>query len=268
MPFASPEASTSPIHTSTDPVRVLHVTDPHLFADSESSLRGTVTHSTLTQVLAAIQADDWQADLVAMTGDLIQDDSREAYDRFCELMRPLELPVYCVPGNHDVRDLMRDAVSQPPFHYCESLYSSNWLITGIDSCIDGDAGGRVNDDEMERLEKILDATAAEHVLICLHHPPLPVGCKWLDQVGLRNGEEFLSLVSRTGKVRAAIFGHVHQEFFAERDSIKIIGTPATCRQFKPASDEFALDDNPPAYRRIELHVDGNVSTELIWLAAE
>jgi len=54
----------------------------------------------------------------------------------------------------------------------------------------------------------------------------------------------------------------------ERDSIKIIGTPATCRQFKPASDEFALDDNPPAYRRIELHVDGNVSTELVWLAVE
>jgi Icc protein len=87
-------------------------------------------------------------------------------------------------------------------------------------------------------------------------------------VGLKNGAEFLSLISQTGKVRAAIFGHVHQEFFAERDSIKVIGTPSTCRQFKPASDNFALDDNPPAYRRIELHTDGNVSTELVWLTAD
>jgi len=264
----SPDKSTKPIHTSTDPVRVLHITDPHLFADAASSLRGAVTYSTLTQVLAAIQADAWQADLVAMTGDLIQDDSREAYDRFCELMQPLGLPVYCVPGNHDVRELMRAAVSQPPFHYCDSLLTGNWLITGIDSCIDDAAGGRINDDEMARLEKILESTAAEHVLICLHHPPLPVGCQWLDQVGLQNGEEFLSLIAQTGKVRAAIFGHVHQAFFAERESIEIIGTPATCRQFKPASDEFALDDNPPAYRKIELHADGHLSKELVWLGTE
>ena len=264
----SPEKSIRLIHTSTDPVRVLHVTDPHLFADAESSLRGTVTHSTLKRVLAAIQSDDWQADLVAMTGDLIQDDSREAYDRFCELTKPLGLPIYCVPGNHDVRELMRDAVSQSPFHYCGSLHTGNWLITGIDSCIENEAGGRVSDDEMARLEKILNTTAAEHVLICLHHPPLPVGCQWLDEVGLKNGAEFLSLIAQTGKVRAAIFGHVHQEFFAERDSIKIIGTPATCRQFKPASDDFALDENPPAYRKIELHADGKLSEELVWLATE
>jgi Icc protein len=119
---------------------------------------------------------------------------------------------------------------------------------------------------MERLEKILQDTAAEHVLICLHHPPLPVGSKWLDQVGLRNGDEFLRLIARRGIVRAAIFGHVHQAFEGSHDSIQIIGTPSTCRQFKVASDEFALDDNPPAYRRISLHAAGRVESELIWLA--
>ena len=91
-------------------------------------------------MLAHIDEANWPADLVAMTGDLIQDDSRAAYDRFCDLMTPLNLPVYCVPGNHDVRELMRDAVSKDPFHYCDSVRLSNWLITGIDSCIDGDAG--------------------------------------------------------------------------------------------------------------------------------
>lgn len=200
-----------------------------------------------------------------MTGDLIQDDSRAAYDRFCELMTPLQLPVYCVPGNHDIRELMRDAVSQEPFHYCASVRLSNWLITGIDSCIDGDAGGRVDDNEMERLADMLAETDAEHVLICLHHPPLPVGSKWLDQVGLKNGDEFLNMIGRPGNVRAAIFGHVHQEYEGTHETIKIIGTPSTCRQFKVASDEFALDDNPPAYRRVNLHGDGTVAHELIWL---
>lgn len=205
--------------------------------------------------------------MVAMTGDLIQDDSREAYDRFCESMRPLGLPVYCVPGNHDIRDMMKDALAGPPFYYCESATRGDWLIACIDSCLNAVAAGRIADSEMERLERLLDETSAAHVLICLHHPPLPVGSKWLDEVGLRNREEFLRLIARSGKVRAAIFGHVHQAFEGNYESVQIIGTPSTCRQFKAASDEFALDDNPPAYRRISLHPDGRVTTELVWVTA-
>ena len=236
-----------------------------MFADSESSLRGTVTYSSLSRVVAQIIEERWPADLVAMTGDLIQDDTRAAYDRFRDLMTPLQLPVYCVPGNHDIRELMRDAVSAAPFHYCESVHINNWLITGIDSCIRGKASGRVDDDELERLEKLLAASAAEHVMICLHHPPLSVGSKWLDRVGLRNSDDFFGVITRTGKVRAAIFGHVHQAFEGEHESIRVIGTPSTCSQFMVASDEFALDDNPPAYRKISLHTNGSVEHELVWL---
>ena len=206
--------------------------------------------------------------MVAMTGDLIQDGSRAAYHRFCDLMAVLNLPVYCVPGNHDVREFMRDAVSQAPFHYCESVLIKNWLIIGIDSCIHGNAGGRVEDIEMERLAKSLADTSAEHVMICLHHPPLPVGSQWLDEVGLHNADEFLRMITQSGNVRLAIFGHVHQAIEAEYESVKIIGTPSTCRQFMVASDGFALDDNPPAYRRISLGADGSVECELIWLGPD
>jgi Icc protein len=203
-----------------------------------------------------------------MTGDLIQDDSSQAYERFCELMTPLGLPVHCVPGNHDVRELMQDAVSMPPFYYCDSLKIGGWLIVGIDSCLDGEAGGFVCEEEMTRLQQVIDANDAAFVLVCLHHPPLPLGSNWLDQVGLRNGDEFLTFIGNNQKVRAAIFGHAHQEFDGERNGIRIIGTPSTCRQFKPGCDKFALDDQPPAYRRISLQGDGSVTTKLIWLADE
>ena len=44
------------IHGSADPVRVLHLTDPHLFADIAGDLRGTVTFDALQQVLAHYEA--------------------------------------------------------------------------------------------------------------------------------------------------------------------------------------------------------------------
>jgi Icc protein len=51
----------------------------------------------------------------------------------------------------------------------------------------------------------------------------------------------------------------------EHHGVQIIGTPSTCRQFKPGSDKFAVDERPPAYRRIYLHADGQFETELVWV---
>lgn len=263
--MAASLASSGPIYKPTDTVRVLHITDPHLFAEPDGRLRGANTRATLQAVLDHITAESWPADMVALTGDLIQDDSREAYRRVGNMFRSLELPVYCVPGNHDVRAYMRQELQEPHFHYCASVTYGNWLIVGIDSCIEGEAGGRVTSEETSRLANILSRSKAAHALVCLHHPPLPVGSRWLDSVGLANGAEFLESIGSSDKLRLAIFGHVHQAFDQLHGNIRIIGTPATCRQFAVNSDDFALDDNPPAYRRLELRPDGSVETELIWV---
>jgi Icc protein len=248
--------------------RILHVTDPHLFADADGSLRGVVTDTTLKAVVEHIARSEWPADLVAMTGDVIQDDTAEAYARFRDIIAPLGLPVYCVPGNHDVRSLMRDLLHTAPFHYCSSLRIRNWLIAGIDSCVDNDAGGQISAAELSRLAEILATTDATHVAICLHHPPLMMQSRWLDQVGLKNADEFLDLVCTAGNVRVTLFGHVHQPFDKVHRNVRIVGTPSTCAQFKPRSDTFALDHHPPAYRRVSLYEDGNIRSELIWLETD
>ena len=211
-------------------------------------------------------AGDWRAQRVLVTGDLIQDDTPEAYDRFRELMLPLNLRVHCVPGNHDIRNLMRQVCCRPPFSYCAWEEIGNWLIIGIDSCVPDDAGGRVTSDELERLSEIVTGSPAKHVMVSLHHPPVPMGSKWLDTVGLKNGDEVLERLSSLKRVRIAAFGHVHQEYDQEHLGIRVIATPSTCRQFARGSDEFAVDDRPPAYRRIELNIDGSIDTELIWVS--
>jgi Icc protein len=252
------------IRQSTDPVRVLQITDPHLFADPDASLRGRVTRATLQRVLDHIARSDWPADLVAMTGDVVQDDTRAAYERFRNMMAQIGLPIYCVPGNHDIRPLMQEVLDSEPFSYCDSFEASNWLIAGIDSCAEGTPAGLIGEAELDRLDGLIADARADHVMICLHHPPLPVGSRWLDEVGLRNGEQFLRRIIASGKVRLAIFGHVHQAFDRAFESVRILGTPSTCRQFEVASVTYAVDDNPPAYRRIALHANGTVDTELIW----
>jgi Icc protein len=244
---------------------VLHLTDPHLFAEADGSLRGRVTFDSLQEVLGHIGRSAWNADLVQVTGDIVQDYTREAYLRFRDVMVALNKPVHCVPGNHDAPLVMREVLGREPFHYCDAVVAGNWLIAGVDSYMEGNAAGHVDDGELDRLDRLVADTAADHVMVCLHHPPVAVGSQWLDDVSLRNGEQFLKRVAASGKVRLVIFGHVHQAFDGGYESTRILGTPSTCRQFATGSDSYSLDDNPPAYRRIELHGNGQVDTELVWV---
>lgn len=244
---------------------MLHLTDPHLFADPDGSLRGTNTRASLGKVLAHYAAGDWRAHRVVVTGDIIQDDSAEAYEHFRELLLPLKLRIHCVPGNHDIRDLMRPVCCRPPFSYCAFEEIGDWLLVGIDSCIKGDAGGEVTLEELDRLSEIVGRSPAKHVMVCLHHPPVPMGSKWLDTVGLKNGDEVLERLRMLGRIRAVAFGHVHQDYDDVYEGIRILATPSTCAQFKPGSDEFAVDDRPPAYRRLTLSGDGSVDSELLWI---
>jgi Icc protein len=224
-----------------------------------------VTYESLCSVLDHYQRSQWAADIAIVTGDVVQDDSAAAYLHFAKLLGATGLPVYCLPGNHDVRELMRTALAKPPFFYCESVESGSWLIVSIDSCVRGQAGGRISNAELDRMDQEIAASDAAHVMVCLHHPPVLVDSRWLDSVGLGNRDEFLQRAGTSGKVRLIIFGHVHQAFDADLDNMRIIGTPSTCRQFAPKRPLFTVDDRPPAYRKIQLHENGSFDHELVWL---
>lgn len=231
-------------------------------------MRGVATAASLQRVLGHYVNSDWRAERAVVTGDLIQDDSAAAYDRFRDLLLPLNMRMHCVPGNHDVRELMRKVCCTPPFSYCASEEIGNWLVIGLDSCVTGNAGGHVESGELERLSDVVSQSDARHVMVCLHHPPVAMGSTWLDSVGMKNGEEFLQHLQSLQKVRLAVFGHVHQPYDALHHGIRVLATPSTCRQFLPESDKFAVDDRPPAYRRISLLDDGGCETEIIWIDDE
>jgi len=163
---------------------------------------------------------------------------------------------------------MQESLAGPPFHYCEPVESGDWLIIGLDSCVAGEAGGEVSDRELARMDSEIAASQAPHVMICLHHPPVAMGSAWLDSVGMSNGDELLHRMAASGRVRLAVFGHVHQPYDDVHAGISIIGTPSTCRQFAQGSDVFAVDDNPPAYRQISLYTDGSFGHELVWVNNE
>jgi len=244
-------------------MKILQITDPHLFGSASGALRGVVTDASLHHVLdeAYARVPDFEALLV--TGDLVQDDP-SGYLRFRSIFGSSQKPVLCIPGNHDEPDIMRKSLAGAPFQMCGSYSAAGWQLVMLDSCDPGHVGGRLSAQELERLDRALGSSPA-HAMVCLHHHPIAMGSRWLDSVGLAQPEDFWSVIDAHTNVRAVVWGHVHQAFDGNRGAVRLFATPSTGAQFLPKSDRYAVDSAPPAYRSFELHADGRIDSQVHWV---
>jgi len=248
------------------PARLLQVTDPHLFGDESQTIYGVTTAVSFRKVLAeAFAPGTPRPDAILVTGDIADDHTAAAYANFRRALQPYGLPVYCLPGNHDEPDLMTGLVNSDGFQYGGTAEFGAWSAVFIDTHVHGRPEGRVIPAELARLEAALASFGERPVLVCLHHPPLPVGSAWLDGVGLRNASEFLAVIERHPAVRVVLGGHVHQSFEQVQRGVLMLATPSTCAQFTPLTERCVMDLKPPGYRRLTLLPDGTVQTEVRWL---
>jgi 3',5'-cyclic-AMP phosphodiesterase len=245
-------------------LRLTHFTDPHLYGSETESLRGVATLPALQATLAHAQQHEWPPHAILVTGDIVQDDPA-GYTHFRRIFAPLGAPVLCLPGNHDEPKAMRKALAGEPFVVGGHRDFGQWRIVLLDSSLAGSASGRLSAQSLSELDAALGGAAGRHCLVCLHHHPVPMSSRWLDQVALENAGEFLQSIDRHRNVRAVLWGHVHQSFEGLRKGVRLLATPATCAQFLPHADEFAVDRRPPGYRTLELRPDGTLLTEVVWV---
>ena len=246
-------------------IRLLQLSDPHLFGSDTGTLRGVETRQSLQSVLQHAHGQIADAAAILLTGDLVNDDP-SGYATVRELLGAAGKPVWCLPGNHDDPLVMRRELAATPFHVGGFHDLGNWRIVLLDSCVPGEVHGQLSAAELARLESALAGAGERHVLVALHHHPIPMGSRWIDAVGLRNPQALFAITDRCAQVRAMVWGHVHQQHDSRRGAVRMLATPSTCAQFLPHSDRFAIDSAPPAWRCLALHADGSIETEVRYAA--
>jgi 3',5'-cyclic-AMP phosphodiesterase len=244
-------------------MKILQITDPHLYGSASGALRGVVTDASLRNVLDEAYASVPDFEALLVTGDLVQDDP-SGYLRFRSIFGNSQKPVLCVPGNHDEPSIMRESLAGAPFQMCGKYSAGGWQLVMLDSCDPGHVGGRLTVQELERLDRTLAASPA-HAMVCLHHHPIEMGSRWIDTIGLANRDDFWRVIDAHAHVRAVVWGHVHQEYDGNRGRVRLFATPSTGAQFLPKSDRYAVDTRPPAYRPFALHPDGGIESEIRWV---
>ncbi|MFN2301098.1 MAG: phosphodiesterase [Gammaproteobacteria bacterium] len=245
-------------------LRIVQLTDTHLRAERGELVRGQDPDATLNAVLTAIAAEGLP-DLFLLTGDLVEDPVADAYRRVRELVGNTGVPAWCLPGNHDDLDLMRTELNRDGLATPRARRVNGWLLVLLDSTIPGDAGGELGSSELAGLADTLSSYPDEPALVALHHPPVALGSRWIDALGLADAESFFEVIEDNPQVRAVIWGHAHQAWDGNWEDTLLLGTPSTGTQFLPGADEYAHDTRPPGWRTLELHQDGRIDTEVRWL---
>src|SRR6185295_9607831 len=183
-------------------VTVLQISDTHLHAAADSRMRGVTTYATLLSVLEHVRRDRrWTPDVILATGDIVQDESRAGYERFRTTMEPLGVPVLSIPGNHDDPKLMGEILNSGSFQFGGELRHGPWSIVLLSTFLAGEDAGGLGPARLQGLRKALAVHANQHVLVAMHHHPLPMGSTWLDGVALRDAKDFWQIIDANPNVR-------------------------------------------------------------------
>ncbi|GAA0568975.1 phosphodiesterase [Craurococcus roseus] len=200
------------------PFCFLHFTDPHVPPPG-----GTVSGGDPAQGLAAALADAARrhgpggaspAAFAVFTGDLVRDGEPAAYARLRGMLGGLPWPVHLLLGNHDDRDAFSDAFPAEPLDDAGFVQKALQTPAGLCLMLDTLAPGRLEGELCARRLAWLAARLAESagpVLLFLHHPPLPVGIPFMDQIALRDADAlWATLEPHRARVRHIFHGHLHR----------------------------------------------------------
>lgn len=242
-------------------MNIIQISDLHLFADAGATLAGVNTRQSLLKVLRAITENE-SPDLLLITGDMAHDEELSTYRQLKVLLDKLHIEYYCLPGNHDQPEYLKEVFKDNFVGQFRHLLSGDWQLILLSTAIHGKAHGRLDDRQLTLLSSVMQQHQ-EPAVIFMHHHAVPIHCPWLDVIGLENPDELLTMVQSTTAVQAVFCGHVHQEFRHPRDNSVFYGTPSTCFQFKPHSLIVEYDDTLPAYRSIKLDTSGLFETHVV-----
>lgn len=250
-------------------MRIVQLTDLHLFREPDGRLFGIPTRELLLDVLAHVERHAGRVDHLVITGDSSHDDLPETYEALRVLLRPWLDRLWPLPGNHDERAVLRsvfgDRIAGAGSERISfSFHAGAWLCLGLDTQVPGEVGGRFDGEHLEWVLAQLREHDPPSAVLFMHHPPVATGLDWLDRIGLEGRELLQGLLADDPRVRLVCCGHVHHELSRRVGSAGVVTTPSTGLQFSPTSETALYVQGPPGYRIVELG-DGACSTRVVRL---
>ena len=203
----------APAAQAVTPFTFVQISDSHI-GFSKPANKDVV--ATLRETIAKIKALPTQPDFIIHTGDITHLATPEQFDTAHQVLTELNLPIYFVPGEHDVVD----GANARPYveRFAPNAKGDGWysfdakgvhVVALVNVLQFVDSGtGRLGPDQLAWLKADLAPLASSTPIVVMSHFPLwPLYTQW--GWGTSDGAEALALMMRFGSV-TALNGHIHQ----------------------------------------------------------
>jgi 3',5'-cyclic AMP phosphodiesterase CpdA len=236
-------------------VIIAQISDTHIAEKGRLLYERVDTARFLAQAVQHIRTMIPSPDVVLGTGDLVDAGRPEEYRHLRELLAPLPMPVYLIPGNHDDRQAL---VSQFPDHrYLPRSGFVQYVVEGypvrllaLDTLIPGQGGGLVCAERLAWLESRLAEAPDRPTVIFMHHPPFPIGVRRMDALGLAGADALGEVVRRHPQVERVLCGHVHRAVQVRWAGTVASTAPSTAHQvwldLRDDAERLGFTLEPPA----------------------
>ena len=195
-----------------DSLRFVQISDSHIGFDKPANSDVT---ATLRAAIAKIKAAPEPPAFLLHTGDLTHLSKPSEFDTLQQVLSELSVPVFYVPGEHDV---LEDDGRSYLQRFGKGTQGTGWYsfdqngvhFVGLVNVVNLRAGGlgSLGDEQLEWLEKDLARLAGSTPIVVFAHIPLwSVYPEW--GWGTDDSERALSHLKRFGSV-SVLNGHIHQ----------------------------------------------------------
>ena len=193
-------------------LRFVQISDSHIGFNKEANKDVT---ATLREAVAKIKAAKEQPSFVLHTGDLTHLSKPEEFDTLQQVLTDLSMPVFYVPGEHDV---LNDDGKSYLARFGNNTKGAGWYsfdqggvhFIGLVNVVNLKAGGlgTLGDEQLEWLERDVKGLSSSMPIVVFAHIPLwSVYPEW--GWGTDDSARALSYVKRFGSV-SVLNGHIHQ----------------------------------------------------------
>ncbi|QHI99719.1 phosphodiesterase [Xylophilus rhododendri] len=248
------------------------LTDTHIREPGRLAYGRIDTAPYLRRAVQSVLALRQRPDAVVITGDLVDFGRPAEYAHLAQLLAPLDMPVYLLPGNHDEREALRLAF--PHHDYlgaAGSLLQYSVAVGGLrlltlDTSVPGAPHGELDAPKLAWLEAELERWREQPVVVAMHHPPFQTLIGHMDAIGLRSGAEALeALLRRFDNVERVICGHLHRAIDVRFGGTIASTAPGPAHQVSLDLDARAPSQwelEPPAFRLHALPQGGRLVSHL------
>ena len=195
---------------------IAQISDPHIRPKGKLAYRRVGTDLFLARCVRQLCRMTPRPDVVLATGDLVDAGRPDEYRHLRELLAPLPMPVYLIPGNHDDREnLAAEFVDHdylPRTGRFLQYAIERWPVRliGLDTLVPGENGGLMCEERLAWLAARLGEAPDRPTVVFMHHPPFITGIQHMDAQGLEGAEALGEVVQRHPQVERVLCGHVHR----------------------------------------------------------